>query len=177
MSIIKKSKQSGMTIVELLIASLILSIVFMGYTALQIRSIFDTEYANRNNIASFLSGDLIGIIETESYSQKSTDDKKVLFKKYEESFKTNSYSNNIKNCKSKENINDINYCNEDLMIDYNVYSFKEALKNNIPNPKVAFTECKTSDNYCFIVAWNQTLATEESCKRATSSCLIREVIL
>ena len=170
-------KKKGMTVIELLIASLILSIVFMGYTALQIRSIFDTEFANRSNIASFMMSDIVAIMGLNSFSKKTIEEQQSIYGNYIDSFNKKAYNIEINQCNSAINISDNNYCTSEMMIDYQVKKFKEALSNNIPEVKTAFISTSNPNIFNLIISWNGTEPTELSALTKTETCIMREVVL
>lgn len=170
-------KNKGMTIVEILIASLLLSIILMGYIQTQMRSIINTEYSNKVNLVSSVSNDLSTFYTNFILSETDDTNKEDVINYFKNSnWTTNNYSSYLNDCEKEDDIDDVDVCDKEQMVHYIVKEYKQSIVETIPDALFNFDDCDTNDNLCLIVSWGETEPTEANCQISTSTCLILEIV-
>lgn len=171
--LIKNKK--GMTILELMIASLVLSIGLLGYTSTKMKSIFDAEHSSNFSFIATSTSDFQSIVQSELRSKIKTEDKKELLDKYYDyDWSSNDYNQHLKNCDSTKKIENIDYCDEDMMLAYNIKTLKNTIIKEVPDARFDMVSCNSGSSSCLIVSWLQSSLTLSECKNDTVSCYIME---
>lgn len=170
-------KNKGMTIVEILVTSLLLSIVLMGYIQTQMRSIINTEYSNKVNLVSSVSNDFSTFYTNFILSESNEDDKEDVINYFKNgNWVTNNYSSYLDDCEKEDDIEDVDVCDKEQMAHYVVKEYKQSIVEAIPDAEFSFDDCDTNENLCLIVSWGGTDPTETNCQIATSTCLMLEIV-
>ncbi len=173
---LRKNKNKGMTVVEILVASLILSVVLLGYVSIQISSSFNTEYANKSNSIMTSVNDFSNIFSNSIVNESSDDDRNEIIGFYQNAnWDNNNYDPLIQQCISTSQIDDVNYCDKELMIQYMVMLFKSSVYENVPDAEFKFENCDNTSNMCLIVGWSDADLTEAECRISTGFCLLVEI--
>lgn len=166
----------GMTIVEILVASLILSLVLMGYIQTQMRSIINTEYSNKASVISSSSNDFTALFSNYILNEHTDDDKNEVIQYFlDANWNDDNYASNLKDCHREDDTNDIDVCDKEMMIHYLVKGYKDNIRNIIPESKFDFGNCNSSNNLCLIVSWSSDEPNENECRVSTTNCLVVEV--
>jgi len=154
-------KNKGMTIVEILVASLILSIVLLGYIQTQMRSIINTEYSSKVNLISSNSNDFSSIFSHFLINEKDDIDKIAIINSFKGgNWGIGNYDANINQCNEETDLEDIDYCDKEMMIKFLIKNYKEGIKETIPEALFSFDDCASTDNICLMVAWSGSVAVE-----------------
>lgn len=169
-------KNRGMTIVEILVASLILSLVLMGYIQTQMRSIINTEYSNKASVISSSSNDFTALFSNYILNESTDDGKNEVIQYFlSANWENENYSSNLKDCDKEDDIDDTDVCDKEMMVHYLVKGYKDNIKNIIPESKFDFGSCNSSNNLCLIVSWSEDSPNENECRVSTTNCLVVEV--
>lgn len=169
-------KKKGTTIVEILVASLILSIGLLGFTANQMKTIFDVNNSSKLTVISTLSSDFgdFYIHKVKNSVREDSSDIKDYFEDSAFWNSTNTVTNS--NCTSMSDLDDENYCTEEEMADYKVSQFTSLVKETIPDARFLFEQCDTaSERMCLMVAWTNGSTDQAQCKINTTSCYYIEI--
>ena len=171
------NKQKGLSLIEVLVSSLVLSIIVLGYIQTQMKSIINTEYSNKTNLISLTNNDFTAIFKNYIVNAATEDDKKEIITKFKNSkWETNLYGNDISKCYSTLNLSDSDYCDEELMIKNIVKNYKESIETSIPDAKFKMFECENNSNICLMVSWGNIQATETTCNTTDiTNCIITEI--
>lgn len=166
--------KSGFTMIELLVASLIMSLGIMGYISNQMTTIFNVDYSYKVMHITNISSDFINIVLNEKLSKEKQADKKALMDDYKDSFwNVDNYPSNLYNCEKASDIEDIEFCDEEKRVDYNVMKLKETIKMEIPDATFDMFSCASGVD-CLTIAWQGSENTEKECKSNVNSCLLLE---
>ena len=172
---IRKKEKSGMTIVEVLVASLLLSIILLGSVKTEIKSIISTEYSNKVNVVSSAAVDFTNIF-VHYVSVEDTDAQKLTMI---DNFKNGGWDGtrptDINKCYSEQNLDDATYCDDELMAKFLTSGFVDLVKETVPDAKFNFNDCSSSANMCLMVSWNGTLPEETVCGSVVSDCVLIEI--
>ncbi len=167
--------KKGMTILELMIASLVLSIGLLGYTSTKMKSIFDAEHSSNFSFIATSTSDFQSIVQSELRSKVSNEDKKELLDKYYNyDWSSGEYNQYLTNCESTKKIENIDYCDEDMMLAYNIKTLKNTIIKEVPDARFDMVSCNSGSSSCLIVSWLQSTLTVSECKNDTVSCYVME---
>lgn len=183
MNVNKFKKISGVSIVEVLIATTIFSITFLAFTSIQISSLDTVRDGFVKKIITDSGNSFVTQFNTDITAQKSTPRKNDIITFYKNS-NWNITNDNcptssalIKPCYSKENLTDEAVCTKEERIQLNVSNFQCDLLQNIPSARSNLEKCNdTSSLYCLTVSWNGDKSDYSTCKELSSSCLIFEIL-
>lgn len=168
-------KKEGMTILELMIASLILSIGLLGFTSSKMKSIFDAEYSSDMSYVTTSVSDFQSIVINELKRVSDSDDRKEIRDYYVNADWENVNADpDLRRCESSLEIEDLLYCDTELMRDYNIQEFKNVILKSVPSATINFTSCNSGISNCITVAWAGTSNEASDCKTNTVSCYIVE---
>lgn len=171
--LIKKKK--GMTVVELLIASLMLSIIFMGFSFIKIKSIYIDKYSENINLVSSHTNDFTALIRNQLSNADSAERVEII-NNYKNGNWSSSSFDNLTNCTTSENIETSDYCSQDDMIDFNINELKLNIIKEIPNTRFNFINCENGSKSCLIISWNNSISlNERECKVNFNSCIVMEI--
>lgn len=167
--------KKGMTILELMISSLILSIGLLGYTSGKMKAIFDSTYSNNFSYITTTSSDFQNILLNELRHEPDSEVRKEILNEYINApWSTDNYSSDLDDCSSSHDTEDILYCDRDKMIEYNVKTLKETIKKEVLSARFDFISCNSGISSCLIIAWANSSTEINSCKANTTSCHIME---
>lgn len=179
----KLKRISGVSIVEVLIATTIFSITFLSFTAIQISSLDTVRDGFIKKIVTDTGNSFVTQFNTDLTTQKSTPRKNDIINFYKDSewnvsnAKCPASNDLVKPCYSKENLDDETICTKEERIKLNVSNFQCDLLQNIPSSRSNFEKCNESSSlYCLTVSWNGDKNDYASCKELSSNCLIFEVL-
>lgn len=179
----KLKRISGVSIVEVLIATTIFSITFLSFTAIQISSLDTVRDGFIKKIVTDTGNSFVTQFNTDMTTQKSTPRKNDIINFYKDSewnvsnAKCPASNDLVKPCYSKENLEDETICTKEDRINLNVSNFQCELLQNIPSSQSNFTKCNESSSlYCLTVSWNGDKSDYNTCKELSSSCLIFEIL-
>ncbi len=171
---LNKKTRKGFTMIELLIASLIMSIGVMGYTSSQMTTIFNIGYSYKVMHITNISSDFINIVLNESLTKETDEEKELLISNYQGSYwSASNYPSNLMNCEKSSDIDDPDVCGESRRIDYNVMKLKEAIEMEVPDATFSMFTCDSGVS-CLSIAWQGSENTEYECKSNVNSCVLLE---
>ena len=179
----KLKKISGVSIVEVLIATTIFSITFLSFTAIQISSLDTVRDGFVKKIITDSGNSFVTQFNTDLTTQKSTPRKNDIINFYKDSeweisnAKCPTSSALVKPCYSKDNLEDETICTKEERIKLNVSNFQCDLLQNMPSARSNFEKCNDSSSlYCLTVSWNGDKSDYATCKDLSSNCLIFEIL-
>ena len=179
----KLKKISGVSIVEVLIATTIFSITFLSFTAIQISSLDTVRDGFVKKIITDSGNSFVTQFNTDLTTQKSTPRKNDIINFYKDSEwkisneKCPTSSVLVKPCYSKDNLEDETICTKEERIKLNVSNFQCDLLQNMPSARSNFEKCNDSSTlYCLTVSWNGDKSDYATCKELSSNCLIFEIL-
>jgi hypothetical protein len=145
----------------------------MGYTSNQMKTIFDTSSSTKLTYLATISADFTNqYLNTLQYSDLESE---VDIKRFYRNslWNTENYPN-LSTCISSNEINDVDYCDTEKMIDYQVVKYKNLVKQEIPTATFSFNDCSGSDLMCLTVAWSGASNAQADCKINTTTCYYLE---
>lgn len=183
MTVNKFKKISGVSIVEVLIATTIFSVTFLAFTAIQISSLDTVRDGFVKKLITDNGNSFVTQLNTDITAQKSIPRKNDIVTFYNDSSwnitaaDCPTSSDYVKPCYSKENLEDETICTKEDRINLNVSDFQCGLIQNIPSARSNFEKCNDSSSlYCLTVSWNGDTSDYKTCKELSSNCLIFEVL-
>lgn len=129
-----KSKQRGITIIEVLVAMLILAVGLLGMASLQVRAVSDTTNASFRSIAIFYANDMADRIRANPAGEQG-----------------NLY-NSVAGNAEKSNCKTTTGCNFTDMAAHDKWEWLQAIGNALPGG--TGTLSKSGDEYTVTVSWN-----------------------
>lgn len=170
-----KENKKGMTVLELMIASLILSVGILGFTSSKMKSIFDAEYSSDMSYVTTTVSDFQSIVVNDLKKVSSETDRKEIRDYYTNAdWQSTDKNPDLSKCESSLEINDLLYCDTALMRDYNIQEFKKVILKSVPNATIDFVYCNSGLSSCITVAWAGASNEVSSCKTNTVSCYMVE---
>tara|TARA_Y100000588_G_scaffold321228_1_gene352461 strand:- start:177719 stop:178237 length:519 start_codon:yes stop_codon:yes gene_type:complete len=167
--------KKGMTILELMIASLILSVGLLGFTSSKMKSIFDAEYSSDMSYVTTSVSDFQSIVINDLKRVSDSEDRKNIRNYYTNAdWKNINTDPDLKRCESSLEIEDLLYCDTELMRDYNIQEFKNVILKSVPSATIDFVSCNSGVSSCITVAWAGASNDIQSCKANTVSCYVVE---
>lgn len=169
-------KRKGSTIIEVLIASFILTIGVMGYTASQMKTMFEVTNSGHLTFVSTMSTDFASFYLNKVYYSKKED--KEIVKGY---YKNSNYWDSNNNpqsakCTSETDLDNENKCTEENMANYKIAEYKKVIQDEIPTAEFDLDVCSSSpERTCLIVAWNGASKKQNECKTNTMTCYYLEM--
>lgn len=167
-------RKNAFTMIELLIATLVMSIGILGYISNQMNTIFNISYSYKVMHITNISSDFINIVLNEKLSRDGDAAKKELTELYIDSvWNEVDYSSDLMDCQSSEDIEDVNICGDSERVDYNVMKLKKSILTEVPDATFSMFTCESGVS-CLTIAWKESSNDENECKSNVSSCILLE---
>lgn len=176
-------KNNGVSLLEVLIATLIFSIAFLSFVSIQIGSLDTVRDGFVKKMVTDNGNDFITQMNTDLTSQKTIAKKKIILDYYlNEDWNISSdkcplSGDYLTKCLKNDDLDDETICTKEERIKLTTQSFQCDLMQNIPSSKVLLQKCnETSALHCLTISWNGDDNDYDRCKAYDSSCLIFEVL-
>lgn len=173
---LKNKNKKGMTILELLVSSLVLSFAFLGFTYLKMKTIYSDRYSYNMNIISIYTKDFVDVYRNQLSNESDSTSRNEIIELYKDTDWTE-VSELKEDCFSSDYIDETDLCSQEDMVETNTQILKINVLKEIPIASFSFIDCsEDSTNQCLIISWDKDIElTERDCKTNFNFCYVVEI--
>lgn len=177
----KKNNERGLSLVEILAATAILTIGFLGFSNVQLRSLALSMNSHSFNKAASIASDVSDRIRVNVSQQDTVALKAAAIDAYLD------YNwGQVEDCSvtppavtacGPSGVFANGSCTAGMMSEYDAYESKCAMNSMFPRASMVFSACPGSANvYCTYIAWDGAVPNDATCNDPSGKCIRMELV-